>query len=1106
MFERDVVGRDIEFSWLRENIELVGDGIPRVLLLSGAPGVGKTSLMRSAASTAEDAGFSVAFGRSYEGIETPYHCWGELIRNVAHEGDNSLTEFGAVLTGRATRPRSQNDPFDESGRRDQDFELVRGSLYHAVIDAVIARCQESPLALFVDDLHWADSASLELLTTFVHALDDRRYNTAVPLLILCGFRPEEDYPPISATLSRFRQIPICHRLDLTGLDTMGVTDLLERSGIGRPSPDLVLTVQDLTVGNPLFIKELVLQFERHDAVMHDQGFAVLRKPASELPIPRDVERSITERLMVVDEEQRRLLEAAAILGGAFSVGDLAAVLDTNRAALPPLLLPLGEFLSITRDRANFVHPLIRHVIYQAIPPTERQEMHALAAHLLESRYANDLDAHLWTIQNHLLFAGSTAEPSQVVDICQRAAARAETAADWLSAAKGLAAAANALRSEHERGPLHERAAEHYRAAGEVALCLQQFELAAHAYRADGDEQRLARVMVMASLEKNQSVPPSELPDMAPYEDALAIAGSDGGLLRARVLVSIGHTYFHASRPSLAVEHAHEALAILDTFPQALDIIIDARTLEGMAQAQSMNVLEGVTALRAATALAETHNEHILGAVAQARLTNVLYLSGEVINANVSGETSIEKAQTAHTPRQEALTWGSLTMIAAARGDFESAETSANQARRLFARSHYGFGLLLALSARAYAHYLNGETGAAGTLLDEVTEPGRVFEAPGASVAHRIRLHQILLDIEESDDASFGSRGDVVHYLTGFVATRKEQATTLYSTVDWCAVLEIAHHFGLNEIAEIAVEHLDSAHERGAALTYGWPHLIPRVLGCARLLLGQHEQAREAFEKAYHIARYQRLLPELMMTCFHWSRLENAVNNASRARELLQEADRYRKEAGVSLYADRISMFAQLLDVHLVDTGPDIERGGSTHPPRPDTPPPLVMMVTDIVEFVYTVATLGNVEAQALMHEHNKLLRREIARHNGREIVHMGDGIMATFDSAVEGVSCAISFQNQCAAQLTRENSKIRVRVGLDAGEALVEEDRLFGQMVNAAVRICNYAQAGQVLASKAVTERLDARHFALRSLGHVALKGFLQPLPLAEVKLRERLG
>jgi class 3 adenylate cyclase len=165
-----------------------------------------------------------------------------------------------------------------------------------------------------------------------------------------------------------------------------------------------------------------------------------------------------------------------------------------------------------------------------------------------------------------------------------------------------------------------------------------------------------------------------------------------------------------------------------------------------------------------------------------------------------------------------------------------------------------------------------------------------------------------------------------------------------------------------------------------------------------------------------------------------------------------------------------------------------------HPmPGISEPARRTVMFTDIVESTEMTARLGDAAATELVRAHDSLVRRALARCNGREVKHLGDGIMASFDSTQAAVECAKTIQQAFERYNRASPEPIHIRIGLDAGEPIEDSHDLFGSTVQRASRICNAAATDQILVSSSVWD--ECRDEAVfTDCGAKSLKGFVQPV------------
>ena len=160
-----------------------------------------------------------------------------------------------------------------------------------------------------------------------------------------------------------------------------------------------------------------------------------------------------------------------------------------------------------------------------------------------------------------------------------------------------------------------------------------------------------------------------------------------------------------------------------------------------------------------------------------------------------------------------------------------------------------------------------------------------------------------------------------------------------------------------------------------------------------------------------------------------------------------------------------------------------------------------ILFTDMEDSTALTQRLGDAKAQELVRAHNAIVREALSANGGSEIKHTGDGIMASFPSTSGGLECAIVIQRAVAAQ--EGDTPLRVRIGLNAGEPVVEEEDLFGASVQLARRICDRAEPNEILVSNVVRELVAGKGFLFADQGETALRGFEDPVRLYEVRWRE---
>jgi class 3 adenylate cyclase len=156
-----------------------------------------------------------------------------------------------------------------------------------------------------------------------------------------------------------------------------------------------------------------------------------------------------------------------------------------------------------------------------------------------------------------------------------------------------------------------------------------------------------------------------------------------------------------------------------------------------------------------------------------------------------------------------------------------------------------------------------------------------------------------------------------------------------------------------------------------------------------------------------------------------------------------------------------------------------------------------ILFTDLEGSTSMTQRLGDARAMDVLRQHDTIVRDALLAWNGTEVKHTGDGIMASFVSAVDAVASAITMQRKLADQ------NLRVRIGLSAGEPVTDHGDLFGATVQLARRCCDSGEPGSIVVASVVRDLCIGKGFQFESLGETALKGFEEPVRLYAVMWRE---
>jgi class 3 adenylate cyclase len=153
---------------------------------------------------------------------------------------------------------------------------------------------------------------------------------------------------------------------------------------------------------------------------------------------------------------------------------------------------------------------------------------------------------------------------------------------------------------------------------------------------------------------------------------------------------------------------------------------------------------------------------------------------------------------------------------------------------------------------------------------------------------------------------------------------------------------------------------------------------------------------------------------------------------------------------------------------------------------------------DLVRSTDLTRVLGDALALERMHKYRQIVRKMLVEHGGREVDRAGDGFLTSFESVTSAVRCAIAIQRELSAENAArdDHARLQVRIGVGAGEPIIDGDTLFGTIVNLTSRICDCGAPGQIIATKVVRELCMGKSINFKPLGRRVLKGFDDPTEL----------
>jgi DNA-binding CsgD family transcriptional regulator/tetratricopeptide (TPR) repeat protein len=363
MPESPLIGRSAELDALDQLADAAARGRGGLAVLCGVPGIGKTRLVKEALARCGRDGFATFMGAAHEMEQRrPFGVIAEALRlRGAQEGKRA--EIRRLLRG------------EESHAADADGGVLEFRVCELVLEYAEDLAASQPVALVLDDLHWADPSSLVTAHRLARECGQLR------LLLICALRPYPERPELRALLNSLREMGAL-RVDVGPLSDKASSQLAtELAGAppGRALADRLAT----TGGNPLFVREFIRGLMADGTMEITSGLAEVAVDA----LPPSLRLIILHRFGALAEETLRVLRTAAALGSSFAVADLAV---TTRRPVAELAAALGPALTSgalieAGDQLTFRHDLIREVLYEDMPLAVRKPLHReLAATLAEA--------------------------------------------------------------------------------------------------------------------------------------------------------------------------------------------------------------------------------------------------------------------------------------------------------------------------------------------------------------------------------------------------------------------------------------------------------------------------------------------------------------------------------------------------------------------------------------------------------------------------------------------------------------------------------------------------------------------------------------------------
>jgi tetratricopeptide (TPR) repeat protein len=414
-----LVGRGAALGelWQAFRSAIVGKG--QVIFLTGEAGIGKTALADEFQRQVSASNRAVRFGQGQcvEGFgnkEAFYPvlaavgrlCHGpdgaRVVDTLAREAPTWLVQFPALLT------RQHRETL-----RQEILGATRERMLREICEALAAISAGSPLLLILEDLHWGDSSTLDMISALA------RHRAPARILLLATYRPSEVAGPSFHLDALKRDLVVRHlsrEIVLPPLTPAEITEYLAEAEPATMVPEeLALLLHRHTEGNPLFLIAVVEHLLESGFLEREGARWQLRRLAGEIAVqvPETLRQMIEAQIELLSATEQRILEAAAIAHMTFTPAIRAPTIDIDQVAFEDCCDALAKRNHILRlagtrelpdgqvvQRYEFVHALYREVLYQRQGPAQRAMLHRRGAERLEELFAGSLDAVASELAHH----------------------------------------------------------------------------------------------------------------------------------------------------------------------------------------------------------------------------------------------------------------------------------------------------------------------------------------------------------------------------------------------------------------------------------------------------------------------------------------------------------------------------------------------------------------------------------------------------------------------------------------------------------------------------------------------------------------------------------
>jgi DNA-binding CsgD family transcriptional regulator len=895
-----LVGRSAEMDLLAAQLSRAAGGQGCALFLAGEAGIGKTRLAHEALALARERGFLTLEGSAYalEG-DLAYApilaAFGPSLRRLDSPRQaqlvSGLPDLGRLFTGlRLPAASPLGDPALEKTR-----------LFEAVARLLERLARETPVLLFLDDLHWADPASIDLLHYLARGLADQA------VFVLGTYRAEEidTARGLRQLLTSLRRAGLAAEVILARLEPEAVAALAAGMLESPASGDLLALLDARAGGTPLFVEALIRALIDADQLRKLGEGWTLGTDLAPILLPQDIRDLILERLRRLDATERRVLDLIAVNSGVVPHDVLHTVGEWSDDVLLEAVQRLhmtglvAEDLGGAEVTYTLMHPLIQEIAYADLPEMARRRAHAAFASALERVRPDDLDR----LARHYHAAGSQVDAHRALEVLLAAGERAYGLYANDQAAQHFGAALGFIREGRRTELLPsvlERLGEAWERVGETAAAIAVWSEARtlHAQARNASSlARLHRRLALAEWDRGhfdvaQAHLEAGLQVLAGSEPAAELAE----LLHVQVILLGRRGDYHG------VSAAVQKLATLAGQLGSRRVLAEAYLAQMRSFSMSLDVVAAREAAWHALHEAEGAGEPPLVQHAHDMLAVIALAFGDHATARHHATLSLALARQLGAPTLELFPRNRLVMVDLMAGKWDEALRESDEAIIVARRLGFVRGLAGTLGMRALVHVYRGDLDEAATCLAEAHAVFGGGAALDFSIFGGIAGAEMMLALEQGNAAG----------ILAAMERLNQRLTAGGAPLHVLALIAEAQVLvGKPEQAlTIAQDFMTHAPPDNAfAVALG-----SRIKGLAQQALGQPSEALFSLDQAIGAFTAVETPFDAARARLEWATLV-AANDATLAGQAVQESLAAFERLGARRYARRARRFLYKLGTH-----------------------------------------------------------------------------------------------------------------------------------------------------------------------------------------------